>query len=58
MFDKKTIISKKYCICQEKFNAGQGDVNLNATISSRRFSKTKNSMILIKQVIFAKSGAY
>jgi len=30
MFDKKMIVSKKYCICQEKFNAGQGDVKVNA----------------------------
>jgi len=30
MFDKTTINSKKYSLCQEKFNAGQGDVKVNA----------------------------
>jgi hypothetical protein len=30
MLDKRSINSKKYCLCQEKFNAGQGDVKVKS----------------------------
>jgi len=59
MFDKTTINSKKYSLCQEKFNAGQGDVKVNAKpLAVEGFLRQKNSMIFIKQVILAKSSTY
>jgi len=49
MFDKTTINSKKYCLCQEKFDAGQGDVNVNAKpLAVEGFLRQKNVMILNK----------
>jgi hypothetical protein len=42
LFDKRSIISKKYCLCQEKFNASQGDVKVNSKpVAAEGFSKTK-----------------
>jgi hypothetical protein len=44
MFDKIEIISKKYCLCQEKFNAGQGDVKVNSKpLAAEVFLRQKNS---------------
>jgi len=59
MFVKRSINSKKYCLCQEEFNTSRGDIKVNSKpVAAEGFLRQKNSMIIIKQVILVKSGNY